>query len=170
VYFDLKKPELAITDYRKALSMKPDFPEALDNMGAQFAILGHYDSAVLYATRAIAIKPDFKPAYSNRALTYMKLNRYEDAIRDWKKFLEFEPGAADVYNTIGSCYQGMGRYRESLEPINKAISMSPDPTFYLNRSYSYNGLKDLDAAKKDALFAKQHGAEIPNDLAKSLGL
>jgi protein O-mannosyl-transferase len=170
VYFDVKKPELAISDYRKALSMKPDFPEALDNIGAQFAILGHYDSAVIYTTRAIRIKPDFKPAYSNRALTYMKLNRYEDAIRDWKKFLEFEPNAADVYNTIGSCYQAMGRYRESLEPINKAISMSPDPSFYLSRSYSYNGLKDLDAAKKDALFAKQHGAEIPNDLAKSLGL
>ena len=170
VYFDLKKPELAINDYRKALSMKPDFPEALDNMGSQFAILGHYDSAVIYATRAITIKPDFKPAYSNRALTYMRLNRYEDAIRDWKKFLEFEPDAADVYNTIGSCYQAMGKYQESLEPINKAISMSPDPTFYLNRSYSYNGLKDLDAAKKDALFAKQHGAQIPNDLAKSLGL
>ena len=170
VYFDLKKPELAISDYKKALSMKPDFPEALDNMGAQFAILGHYDSAIIYTTRAITIKPDFKPAYSNRALTYMRVNRYDDAIRDWKKFLEFEPDAADVYNTIGSCYQGMGKYRESLEPINKAISMSPDPTFYLNRSYSYNGLKDLDAAKKDALFAKQHGAQIPNDLAKSLGL
>lgn len=170
VYFDLKKPELAISDYRQALSMKPDFPEALDNMGAQFAMLGHYDSAIKYSTRAITIKPDFKPAYSNRALTYMKVNRYEDAIRDWKKFLEFEPDAADVYNTIGSCYQAMGKYRESLEPINKAISMSPDPTFYLNRSYSYNGLKDLDAAKKDALFAKQHGAQIPNDLAKSLGL
>jgi tetratricopeptide (TPR) repeat protein len=170
VYFDLRKPELAISDYRKALSMKPDFPEALDNMGAQFAMLGQYDSAVIYTTRAITIKPDFKPAYSNRALTYMKLNRFDDAIRDWKKFLEFEPDAADVYNTIGSCYQGMGKYRESLEPINRAISMSPDPTFYLNRSYSYIGLKDFDAAKKDALFAKQHGAQIPNDLAKSVGL
>jgi len=170
VYFDLKKPELAISDYKKALSMKPDFPEALDNMGAQFAILGHYDSAIIYTTRAITIKPDFKPAYSNRALTYMRVNRYDDAIRDWKKFLEFEPEAADVYNTIGSCYQGMGKYKESLEPINKAISMSPDPTFYLNRSYSYSGLKDLEAAKKDALFAKEHGAQIPGDLAKTLGL
>ena len=170
VYFDLRKPELAIDDYRKALSMKPNFPEALDNLGAQFAILGHYDSAVKYANEAIKIKPDFKPAYSNRALTYMKSNRYDDAIRDWQKFLEFEPDAADVYNTIGSCYQAVGKYKESLVPIDKAISMNPDPTFYLNRSYSYNGLKNLEAAKKDALFAKQHGAQIPADLAKSLGL
>jgi len=170
VYFDLKKPELAIKDYRRALSMKPDFPEALDNMGAQFAILGHYDSALKYVDRAIALKPDLKPAYSNRALTYMRINRFDDAIKDWEKFLSFEPDAADVYNTIGSCYQGMGKYKESLVPINKAISMNPDPAFYLNRSYSYNGLKDLDAAKKDALYAQQHGAQIPDDLKKSLGL
>jgi len=98
------------------------------------------------------------------------LNRYEDAIKDWEKFLQFEPDAADVYNTIGSCYQAMGKYKESLVAINKAISMNPDPLFYLSRAYSYNGLKDIDAAKKDALFAKQHGAQIPPDLAKSLGL
>ena len=170
IYFDLKKPELAINDYRKALSMKPDFPEALDNMGAQFAILGQYDSSLIYITKAIKIKPDFKPAYSNSALTYMKLNRNEEAIRDWEKFLQFEPDAADVYNTIGSCYQAMGKYRESLVPINKAISMNPDPIFYLNRSYSYNGLKELGSARKDALFAKQHGTPIPGDLAKSLGI
>jgi hypothetical protein len=64
----------------------------------------------------------------------------------------------------------MGKYKESLVPINKAISMNPDAMFYLNRAYSYNGLKNIDAAKKDAIFAKQHGAQIPDDLAKSLGL
>jgi hypothetical protein len=48
--------------------------------------------------------------------------------------------------------------------------MSADPGFYVNRSYSYNALKDFDSAKNDALFAKQHGAQIPDDLAKNLGL
>jgi tetratricopeptide (TPR) repeat protein len=169
-YFDLNKSELAISDYRKSLSIKPDFVAALDNLGAQYAKLGKYDSALKYANMAISIKPDYKPAYSNRALTYMKLNRNEEAIKDWKKFLEFDPDAADVYNTIGSCYQAMGKYNESLAPINKAIAMIADPSFYLNRSYSYNGLKNLEAAKKDALFAKEHGIQIPEDYAKSLGI
>jgi len=170
IYFDLGKPELAINDYRKALSMKPDFPEALDNMGAQFAILGQYDSSLIYITKAIKIKPDLKAAYSNRALTYMRLNRNEEAIRDWEKFLQFEPNAADVYNTIGSCYQGMGKYQESLKAINKAIEMNPAPEFYLSRSYSYNALKDIEAAKRDALKAKQGGFKIPDDYARSLGI
>ena len=170
-YFELKNPELAINDYRKVLLTKPDYPEVLNNMATQFAKLGLYDSAVKYATQAITIQPDLKPAYSNRALTFMKMKRYEDAIRDWEKFLRFDSNSAKVYNTIGNCYQAMGKYQESLVPIDKAISMIPDnPIFYISRSYSYNGLKNIEAAKKDALFAKQRGAQIPSDLAKSLGL
>jgi len=170
IYFDLKKPELAISDYRTALSMNPNSPDAANNLGTQLGILGQYDSALKYATQAITIQSDFKAAYSNRALIFMKMNRYEDAIRDWQKFIQFEPDAADAYNTIGSCYRAMGKFEEPLVPVNKAISMKPDPIFYICRSYSYNGLKNIEAAKRDALFAKEHGAQIPDDLAKSLGL
>lgn len=170
VYFDLNKPDLAINDYRKALSLKSDYYPALDNMGAQSAMRGDYNSALEYSSRALSIKPDYKPAYSNRALTYMKLNRYEEAIIDWKKFLEYEPNAADVYNTIGSCYQAMGKYQESLAPINKSIELSHDPAFYLNRSYAYNALQNTEAAKSDALMAKQGGIQLPDKYAKSLGI
>jgi tetratricopeptide (TPR) repeat protein len=170
VYFYLNKPEQAFNDYRRALSLKPDYYPALDNMGAEFAMQGKYDSALKYSSQAILIKPDYKPAYSNRALTYMKLNRNEEAIKDWQKFLEYEPEAADVYNMIGTCYQAMGKYQESLVPINKAIQMNPVADFYLNRSYSYNGLKNTEAAKQDALKAKQLGLQIPADYAKSLGI
>jgi len=170
IYFDLKKPDLALSDYRKAISLKPDYYNAMDNMGAQFAILGQYDSALKYENQALLINPDHKPAYSNRALIYMRLNRNEEAIKDWEKFLQFEPGAADVYNTIGSCYQAMGKYQESLAVITKAIEMGPLPEFYLNRSYAYNALKNPEAAKRDALAAKQAGLKIPDDYARSLGI
>ena len=169
-YLHLKKFDLAQNDYRKAISLKPDYYPAMDGMAAALAIQGQYLSALNYSNQALAIDPNYKPAYSNRALTYMKLNRYEDAIRDWQKFLQYEPNAADVYDTIGSCYQAMGKYQESLAPISKAIELSRDPTFYLNRSYSFNALKDLEAAQRDALAAKQGGAQIPDEYAARMGI
>ncbi len=170
VYLDLKKPELAMINYRKALAIKPDFHSALDNIGVQFAMLGQFDSAMKYSTLAINAKPDYKPAYSNRALTLMELKRYEEAIKDWEKVLQYEPGEMDIYNLIGSCYQAMGKYEESVAAITKAINAINDPSFYLNRAISYNALKNTDAAKQDALKAKQNGVAIPADLAKSLGI
>jgi hypothetical protein len=71
---------------------------------------------------------------------------------------------------IGTCYYSMGKYQESLVPINKAISLVRAPEFFMNRSYSYVALNNIDAAKQDVLTAKQAGLQIPEDYAKSLGI
>jgi tetratricopeptide (TPR) repeat protein len=73
-------------------------------------------------------------------------------------------------NMIGVCYRNIRNYNDALIIINKAISIKPDPHFYLNRSYCYNGLNDKEPAKKDALIAKQSGLEIEIDVARSLGI
>lgn len=174
VYFDLRKPDSAFICFREALSYQPDYHPAMDNMGAMFAVIGKYDSSLKYLDLALKIKPDYKSAYSNRALTYMAMNRYEEAIKDWEKYLIYDPNAADVYSSICVCYQNLKKYEESLAPINKAIAMTPKlqdaAFFYLNRSYSYNALKNLEMAKQDALKAKQGGIKVPDDYARSLGI
>jgi hypothetical protein len=48
--------------------------------------------------------------------------------------------------------------------------MTGSPVYYLNRSYSYNGLKNMEQAKADALTAKQKGIKIPEDYARTLGI
>jgi tetratricopeptide (TPR) repeat protein len=170
VYFDLNKPDLAFQDYKKALSYKPNYYQAMDNMSAMFAVQGQYDSAIKYSSKAIELKPDYWQSYSNRALTYMKVNRNEEAIKDWEKFLEFQPRDMDIYNLIGVCYQSLGKYTESLIPLTKAINAIPNAEFYLNRSYSYNALNNKEAAKQDALVAKQRGMILPLEYAQSLGI
>jgi tetratricopeptide (TPR) repeat protein len=170
IYFDQSKLDLAYNDYKKALSIKPDYYPTLDNLGALFALRQQYDSSLKYLDSALKIKPDYKPAYRNRGLTYMKVNRNEEAIKDFEKFLEYEPNAADIHNTIGICYRLLGKYQEALAPINKAIQLEPDPHFYMNRSYAYFGLKNMEQAKKDALTAKQGGIQIEANFARSLGI
>ena len=169
-YLNLNKPELAYNDYRQALSIKPDSYAALDNLGAWFAMRGKYDSALKNLDHALTVKPDYKPAYLNRGLTYLAVNRNEDALKDFEKYLVYSPGDADVYNLIGSCYRAMGKNQEALIPINKAIDTRADPHFFLNRSYAYFGLKNIEAAKRDALTAKQGGLPIDTAYAKSIGL
>ena len=100
----------------------------------------------------------------------MELNRNEEAIKDFETFLIYKPDAAVIYNTIGLCYRNQGKFQESLVPINKAIQMDPQPTFFMNRSYAYYGLNNLELAKKDALTAKQGGIQIETNYAKTLGL
>jgi Tfp pilus assembly protein PilF len=170
VYVDLKKYDLAYADYKKALLLRPKYPNAYDNIGVMFSLQEKYDSALIYLSQAINIKPDYKPAYNNRAFTYVKLQDYEAAIKDYQTYLTFEPKSADVYNSIGFCLRAQKKFQESLEPSNKAIEMNPQPLYFLNRSYSYFGLNNLEMAKKDAMKAKEGGIQIEENYAKKLGL
>jgi tetratricopeptide (TPR) repeat protein len=150
--------------------MNPNSYPAHDNLGAWFAMRGQYDSALKNLDQALKIKPDYKPAYLNRGLTYMAVNRNEDALKDFEKYLIYSPNDPDIYNLIGSCYRGMGKNQEALVPINKAIDIKSDPHFFLNRSYAYYGLKNIEAAKRDALTAKQGGLPIDSTYARSIGI
>ena len=99
----------------------------------------------------------------------MKLDSNEKAILDFEKYLEFAPDA-DVSNSIGVCYQKMRKYQESIRHFTKAIEIGTNPVFYLNRSYSYFALQNMEQAKKDALMAKQNGIQISSEYAASIGI
>jgi protein O-mannosyl-transferase len=169
VYKDLGNFDLAYADYRKALSLKPENPEGWDNLGALYGIKGQYDSSLYYLSRAIKALPDYMPAYKNRALAYLNIKRYNDAINDFKKFLQYDDDA-DIHNAIGVCYQNMEKWQEAIAAFSKAIELSSNAVFYLNRSYAYNSLKNIESAKRDALVAKQKGAQIPAEYARFLGI
>ena len=170
IYIDMGKFDLAFLDYKQALAVKPSYYVAQDNLGGWYARIGKYDSALYYFNQVLAQKPDYQVTYSNRGLVYMSLKRYDEAIKDWQKALEYEPNAPDITNTIGLCYRMQGKYQEALTYISRAIQISPQAPFFLNRSYTYTGLRDVENARKDAMMAKQNGIQLDAAYAASLGI
>jgi tetratricopeptide (TPR) repeat protein len=170
IFMDLKEYNRAYSDYRSSIAIKPSHHVALENMGALHAILQNNDSALYYFGQTIKIKPDYKNAYKNRGVTYMQMKRHNDAIKDFETYIIYQPGDAEIYNTIGLCYRVQSKFQESIEPINKAINMDPRPPFFMNRSYAYFGLNNIEQARKDALAARQGGINIDPAYARSIGL
>ena len=170
IYMDLNKFDSAFADYKQALRVKPNYYVAVDNLGAFYARRNMFDSALRYFNMVLKEKPDYKVTYSNRGLTFMSLKRYDEAIKDWQTFLTYEPNSPDIINTIGLCYRMQGKYQDALGYINRAIQMSPQGPFFLNRSYTYSGLNNIENARKDALTAKQGGVQIDATYAASLGI
>ncbi|MEX2269843.1 MAG: tetratricopeptide repeat protein [Vicinamibacterales bacterium] len=52
---------------RKALELKPDYPEAYNNIAASLASLGRWDEAIAAAREAIRLRPDYRLARNNLA-------------------------------------------------------------------------------------------------------
>jgi tetratricopeptide (TPR) repeat protein len=170
IYFDLKNYDLAYLDYKKSLELKPELYTTHENMGILFSTVKKYDSALVYFGTAIKLKPDNKQAYKNRGVTYLQISRYDEAIKDFQTFLIYEPNSPDIVNTIGHCLRVQSKFQKSLNFINKAIQMEPKPAYYLNRSYAYYGMGNLEMAKRDVLIAKQGGVQILPAYIQALGL
>ena len=66
-YFELKQIDNAIIHYAKALKIRPDYVEAMNNLGISLALVGKSDESLALFKKAIRINPDFADARINMA-------------------------------------------------------------------------------------------------------
>lgn len=170
IYMDMNKFDSALIDYRESIRIKPDYYVAMDNIGAMYARKNMFDSALYYFGKAIAVKPDYKPVYNNRAIVYLNTNRFQEAIKDWQTFLIYDRDNPDILNSIGECYRKLGQNQDALKYINMAIGIERNAYYFLNRSYTYKNLNNIEAARNDAMTAKNAGLGLDPAYAASLGI
>ena len=60
----------SIAASRAALALRPNYPEAWNNIGAAYNKLGRYEEAAAACEQALRLKPDFELARNN--LTYAR--------------------------------------------------------------------------------------------------
>ena len=87
----LGKLEEAIDAYNKAISFKPDFAEAYNNIGIVLVDQGKLEEAMDAYNRALAIKPDYAEAYNNMGNALQEQGKLEEAIEAYKKALVVKP-------------------------------------------------------------------------------
>jgi Flp pilus assembly protein TadD len=74
-----------------ALSLKKDYPEAINNMGYIFKVAGRYQDAVKLFLRAISLKPKYVFGLNNLGETYMLMNENENARRVFQTVIGIDP-------------------------------------------------------------------------------
>src|SRR5258708_25880277 len=74
--------EEAEVNYRKVLTLKPDYPEVLSNLGLSVAWQGKHEEAMACYKRSLELK-DIPEAHMNRGLLMLTLGDYE---RGWPEY------------------------------------------------------------------------------------
>ncbi len=67
LYHEAGRFQECITTAKRAIAVKPDFPEAYNNLAAAYEGLKQWDDAIAAAQQAIKLKPDFQLAKNNLA-------------------------------------------------------------------------------------------------------
>ncbi len=118
-------PEYPDALYEKALKLQPDFPEALNNLGLILGRAGDIDRAEPYFRRALKKRPDYAEAVNNLALVLVTRGQADEAVRLLVQFLEHNPESESPYITLAKIYLTTNRRREGLQVLERLLQRNP---------------------------------------------
>ena len=141
----IKKAELA-------LKLRPNYKEALNNIGAAYIALRDYNNAIAALEKAVKIDPSFTLAQNNlssakklisnsenvlinkastageyieQSLKYYNNKDFENCIKACKKALLINPNFDLAYNNICAAYNQLKQWDNAIEAGNKGLKINP---------------------------------------------
>ncbi len=109
--------------FRKAIELKPYFPEAHSNFGNFYDMTGRHEEALKEYGIAVSQNPDMCAPYLNRGRTYQRMHRCDEAMKDFEIALSLSPGMGEIYYARSFCFTQQGKAAAALQDVEKAISL-----------------------------------------------
>ena len=122
------RPDDAITQYRLALALKPDYAECHFNLGNLFNQQGRFDEAIGEYQLALAIEPRYVAARLNLGNALSALGRAADALAQYRQAVEINPDGAEARYDLAVELARQGRVDEAVAQYRKVIAINPDYT------------------------------------------
>ncbi len=167
--FIQREYDLAISDFKKALSIKPDYSEAIENLklAEEFKsgkltwdadalfdkaeAMQDVDEKIALYSRLVEMQPNFADAKNNLGVALFRKGRLDDALTLFTKLVAEHPNYALGYNNLGFICEAKGLKEEAIANYRKAIEL--DAQFVLaleNLSSVLYDQADYDGAMKAA--------------------
>jgi Flp pilus assembly protein TadD len=115
----------AVTEFDRALAIRPDDPETLLKRGTTLAGLGRLDEAIADYHATLALRPDDAIAYLNLGAALAARGRYHEAIAMYRKVLEIQPGSGEAYANLGTALLRQGRFDAAVTALREAVRLEP---------------------------------------------
>ena len=111
---------------RRALELKPDYPEAHNNLGNALKDQGMVDEAEACWRRALELKPDFVQTHNSLGVALRQQGKLEEAIASYRRALELKPDYAEAYNNLANALWEQGKTPEAEACWRRTIELKPD--------------------------------------------
>lgn len=121
-----QKYEEAIPYYLKALELKSDFPEVLNNLGSAYEHLGQYGESIDCFRRAIRHSSDYLRAYVNLGNVLRKIGRYRAALNSYLIARKIGKPVPDLLLNIGLTMEKLERYEPALDTFQELVARYPE--------------------------------------------
>ena len=86
----------------RAIQLKPDLPEAHNNLGNVLRDKGLLDDAIAAHRQALSIKPDYAEAHSNLANALGDSGRLDEAVESLRHAIQLRPDFAEAHFNLAN--------------------------------------------------------------------
>jgi tetratricopeptide (TPR) repeat protein len=139
----------ALQAYEQALALRPDYLDALNNLGVLHVAMGRPDAAFAVRGQVLRLAPNSAMAHCNYANSLVDFDRLDEAAEYYGRALQLQPDFVDALCGLGSALVRCGRCREALPPLQRALALKPDSFNACNNlGLSYLNLGDIDLAEQ----------------------
>jgi protein O-mannosyl-transferase len=125
ILFEDGKFAEAMTEYKKALQINPDYVEAVNSLGLALAGLGRTEEAKTEFEKALRMNPNYVKAHNNLGLVLAGLGRTEEAMAQYREALRIDPRCAEAHNNLGNVWVNTGRFAEAVAEYREALGINP---------------------------------------------
>jgi TolB-like protein/Tfp pilus assembly protein PilF len=134
----------AISDFERAIQLKPNYATAHHWLMFGRLSLGHLDQAIEEGKRALKLDPLSPIINADFAWTYFCARRFDKAERQARKTLEIDPQFFLAHYYLGQVLQFKGQLSEAIAEFQKAVDLNGDPDSLgmLGQAYARNGQKE----------------------------
>jgi tetratricopeptide (TPR) repeat protein len=139
LYFDLRgMTEEAIREYKEAIKIDKNFPQAHYGLGLSLSKQGKLFKAIKHYQKALRLYPRFSEAYidlidpqnsrahHNLGVTYKLLGRSEEAISSFKAALRLNPFYVQAHYNLSLSYLERGLLNEASSELKKVLELNPN--------------------------------------------
>jgi Flp pilus assembly protein TadD len=116
----------AIAACRQAIAVRPDYPEAHNNLGNALQALGRFEEAVAAYRTALELRPDYTKAASNFGGALQGAGKLDEAGAVLRDLLKTTPDFAEAHNNLGGVLIEQGKFDEAIASIRRALSLRTD--------------------------------------------
>ena len=150
VKFKLKNYEDAIEEYTKALSINPEYIEALYERGLAKIEILDFLGAIEDYSKILEINPQFYYAFGFIGDAKSNLGEFTNAIEDYKKGLAINPKYYHALSRIGYLKGELKDFKGAIDYYSKAINIdNTKPVIFFNRGLAKRRLCDFEGAIDD---------------------
>jgi tetratricopeptide (TPR) repeat protein len=126
VLSDRGNTDQAISHYRKAVELRPNYAKAHYNLAHLLVGEGKLDDAIVHYEKALEIDPADAEAHNNLGVTLFAIGRVDDAIAHYRKALAVRPNYGEASCNLADALISMGDLDGAIARYSACLRLSPN--------------------------------------------